>query len=139
MVALAAIVGLIVWHDSSGSPAKPGRAAVVPIAGAVLMDAGSGIPSATSDSSLDPIRSAPVLVRGVTVSGRRLQRRLRADRHGRFRLNLPPGSYMFIAILDQESKSIADQPSTTLAVRVGQTSRPLPVQIIATENVTTIV
>ncbi|HEY8858473.1 MAG TPA: hypothetical protein VIM27_03400 [Gaiellales bacterium] len=139
VVALAAIVGLIVWHDSSGSPAKPGRAAVVPIAGAVLMDAGSGIPSATSDSSLDPIRSAPVLVRGVTVSGRRLQRRLRADRHGRFRLNLPPGSYMFIAILDQESKSIADQPSTTLAVRVGQTSRPLPVQIIATENVTTIV
>ena len=78
-------------------------------------------------------------MRGVTVSGRRLQRRLRADRHGRFRLNLPPGSYMFIAILDQESKSIADQPSTTLAVRVGQTSRPLPVQIIATENVTTIV
>jgi hypothetical protein len=139
-LAAAAIVGLIVWQHSSGSPAKPGGAAVVPIAGSVVMeDAGGGIPSATSDSGRRPIRLARVLVRGVTVSGRRLQRRLRADRNGRFRLNLPPGTYTFAAILDQESKSIADQPNTTLAVRVGKTGRPVHVWIIASENVTMIV
>ena len=136
---VAAIVGLIVWHDSSGSPAKPGRAAVVPIAGAVVMDDGGGIPSATSDSGSRPIGSVPVFVRGVTVSGRRLQRRLRADGRGRFRLNLPPGTYTFTAILDRASTSIADQPNTTLAVRLGQAGRPLPVRIIASENVTMIV
>lgn len=137
VVVVAAIVGLIAWQHSPGSPAKPAGAAVVPIAGAVVMDdGGGGIPSATSRSGRRPIRSAPVLVRGVTVSGGRLQRRLQADRHGRFRLNLPPGTYTFTAILDRASTSIADQPNTTVAVRVGQTGRPLHVWIIASENVT---
>jgi hypothetical protein len=139
VVVIAAIAGLVARHHSSSGPAKPGGAAVVPIAGAVFMDAGGGIPSATSDSGRSPIGSAPVLVRGVTVSGRRLQRRLRADRHGRFRLNLPPGTYTFTAILDPASTSIADQPNTTVAVRVGKPDRPLPVWIIATENVTMII
>jgi hypothetical protein len=139
LLVAAAVIGVVGWHQSSGSPAKPGRAGVVPIAGAVFMDDGGGIPPATSDSGRRPIRSVPVLVRGVTVSGRRLQRRLRADRHGRFRLNLPPGSYTFTAVLDQGSTSIADQPNTTVRVRVTQTGRPLPVRIIDTEAVTKIV
>lgn len=134
---LAAAISLIAWHHSSGSPAKSARAAVVPIAGAVFMEnAGGGIPSATSGTGRRPITSVPVLVRGVTVSGRGLQRRLRADRHGRFRLNLPPGTYTFTAILDRASPSIANQPNTIVAVRVGETRRPLPVWIIASENVT---
>jgi hypothetical protein len=113
------------------------RAAEVPIAGAVLVSEGGGIPSATSDSGIHAIRSpVPVLVRGVTVSGRRLQRRLRADRHGRFRLNLPPGSYTFTAVIDRASTSVADQPNTTVRARVGQTGRPLPVWIVGTETVT---
>lgn len=113
----------------------------MPISGAVVLnEVGGGIPSGTSSNSgLLPIRSVPVLVRGVTVSGRRLQRRLRADRQGRFRLNLPPGTYTFTAILDQASTSIADQPNTTIAVRVGQTGRPLSVWIVDSENVTMIV
>jgi hypothetical protein len=116
------------------------RAAEVPIAGAVLVSEGGGIPSATSDSGVHPIRSpVPVLVRGVTVSGRRLQPRIRADRHGRFRLNLPPGSYTFTAILGRASTSVADQPNTAVRVRVGQTGRPLPVWIADTETVTMIV
>jgi hypothetical protein len=135
-VAIAAIVALIGWHHSSGSLGKPRRAAVVPIAGAVFMVNAGGIPSATAGPGGRPISSVPVLVRGATVSGRRLQRRLRANRHGRFRLNLPPGTYTFTAILDRASTSIAEQPNTTIAVRMGQTSRPLPVWIIASENVT---
>jgi hypothetical protein len=139
VLAAAAVIGVIAWQHSAGSSARPGRA-VVPIAGAVVMDdGGGGIPSPASDSGRRPIGSVPVLVRGVTASGRRLQRRLRADHHGRFRVNLPPGTYTFIAILDQGSKSVADQPNTTLAVRVGQTRRPLAVRIIASENVTMIV
>jgi hypothetical protein len=139
VVVIAAIAGLISWHHSSSGPAKPGGAAVLAIAGAVFMDAGGGIPSATSEAGRSPIGSAPVLVRGVTVAGRALQRRLRSDRHGRFRLNLPPGTYTFTAILDRASASIADRPNTTVAVRVGTSDRPLPVWIIATENVTMIV
>jgi hypothetical protein len=137
VVVVGAIVGLIAWHHSSSGPANPAGAVVVRIAGAVVMDeGGGGIPSATSGAARRPIRSAPVLVRGVTVSGGLLQRRLQADHHGRFRLNLPPGTYTFTAILDRASTSIADQPNTTVAVRVGQTGRPLHVWIIASENVT---
>ena len=113
----------------------------MPISGAVVLMRSAAAshlePPPTPASS--PSGPVPVLVRGVTVSGRRLQRRLRADRQGRFRLNLPPGTYTFTAILDQASTSIADQPNTTIAVRVGQTSRPLSVWIIASENVTMIV
>ena len=121
MSVLAAAIGADRLAPLVGRPGQTGRAAVVPIAGAVFMEnAGGGIPSATSGSGRRPIASVPVLVRGVTVSGRPLQRRLRADRHGRFRLNLPPGTYTFTAILDRASPSIANQPNTIIAVRVGE-------------------
>jgi hypothetical protein len=140
VLAAAAVIGVVGWHHWSANTPKATRAAEVPIAGAVLVSEGGGIPSATSGSGVRPIVSpVPVLVRGVTVSGRRLQRRLRADRHGRFRLNLPPGSYTFTAILDRASTSVADQPNTTVRVRVGQTGRPRPVWIADTETVTMIV
>jgi hypothetical protein len=141
VLAAAAVIGVVGWHHRSADTPKANGAAEVPIAGAVLLsEVGGGIPSATSsDAGLLPISSVPVLVRGVTVSGRRLQRRLRADRHGRFRLNLPPGSYTFTAILDQGSTSVADRPNITVRVRVGQTGRPMPVRIIDTETVTKIV
>jgi hypothetical protein len=81
-LAVAAAIGLIGWHHSSGSPATTTRAAVVPVAGVVETQGGPPVPNPGSD--LHPIRSAQVLVSGLTLSGRRVHRRMSADRHGRF-------------------------------------------------------
>jgi hypothetical protein len=91
-----------------------------------------GIPSAygsADGSDIHPFGPVPVLVTGVTLSGRRLRLRLIANRHGHFRLTLAPGNYTFTG-------EAADKPSTTVRVRVGRTTRPLRVRIIATEAVT---
>jgi hypothetical protein len=128
VLVLAAAIGFLGWRHSSGSPAKPRRAAVVPIAGAVFMEQGGGIPSGDG-SGIHSFGPVPVLVTGVTVSGRRLRLRVIANRDGHFKLTLAPGNYTFTG-------EAADKPSTTVRVRVGQTRRPLPVWVIDYQTVT---
>lgn len=48
-------------------------------------------------SDINPVRGAFVLVTGTDMSGAKVERRLRCDRHGRFRVRLRPGLYTFLA------------------------------------------
>ena len=48
-------------------------------------------------SDINHVRGAFVLVTGTDMSGAKVERRLRCDRHGRFRVRLRPGLYTFLA------------------------------------------
>jgi hypothetical protein len=60
-----------------------------------------GPPVLGGGSDIHPIRWAPLLVTGLTAAGKRLVRRLAADRQGRFELALPPGRYTVTAVIYQ--------------------------------------
>jgi hypothetical protein len=126
VLAVAAAIALIGWHHSSGSRATP--TAVVPVAG--IVETQGGPPLANPGPDLHPIRSARVLVSGFTLSGRRVHRRMSADRRGRFSLGLLPGNYRFTAVLYQRSIPLSQEPHTSVHVRRGQTLLPLTVSII---------
>jgi hypothetical protein len=128
VVALAAIVGIIAWYHSSSGPANSARTGLVPIAGVVETQGGPLVVNPGSD--LHPIRSAPVLLSGVTLAGRRVHRQMRADRRGRFSLSLLPGNYRFTAVLYQGAIPLSQEPHASVHVRRGQTPLPLTVSII---------
>jgi hypothetical protein len=128
VLAVAAAVAFIAWHHSSDGPATATRATVVPVTGLVETQGGPALANPGPD--LHPIRSARVLVSGVTLSGRRVHRRMSADRRGRFTLSLLPGTYRFTAVLYQGAIPLSQEPHTSVRIRVGQTIRPLPVSII---------
>jgi hypothetical protein len=127
-IAIAALIAAIGWHHSSNGPAKSARAGPVPVAG--IVETQGGPPLANPGPDLHPIRSARVLVSGVTLSGRRVHRRMSADRRGRFSLSLLPGNYRFTAVLYQGAIPLSQEPHTSVHVRRGQTLLPLPVSII---------
>jgi hypothetical protein len=129
LLAVAAGIALIGWHHSSGGgPAPATPVTLVPVDGVV--ETQGGPPLANPGPDLHPIRSAQVLVSGIAVSGRRVHRRMIADRRGRFSLSLLPGSYRFTAVLYQGAIPLSQEPHTSVRIRVGQTTRPLPVSII---------
>jgi hypothetical protein len=103
-------------------------AAALAVAGVVETQGGPAVPNPGSD--FHPIRSAQVLVSGVTLSGRRVHRRMSADRRGRFSLRLVPGSYRFTAVLYLGSIPLSQEPHANVRGRTGQTTRPLPVRIV---------
>jgi hypothetical protein len=129
-LAVTLMVGLVWlgWRSTVPTPHLVG-ANVVPITGnvvveggpEVVVEGGSGVPSSAAD--VHPIRSASVLVRGITTSGKRVLRRFAADRQGRFGLTLPPGRYTFTAVLYQGSIPLAQEPHSTFHVRRGRQSR----------------
>jgi hypothetical protein len=115
---LAAAAGAL-WLTSRSVPA-PSRASAtaVAITGDVAFSGGATF--STSASQAQPIRSAPMLVRGVTDSGRRIVRRFSAGRDGRFALVLAPGTYTFTAVLYQGAIPLSHEPHTRARVRRGQ-------------------
>jgi hypothetical protein len=129
LLAVAAGIALIGWHHSSGGPATARRATLIPVAGVVEMQGGATVVN-SGGPDLHPIRSAQVLVSGVTLSGRRLHRQMSADRRGRFTLRLLPGDYRFTAVLFQGAVPFSQEPHTIVHVRRGQTLLPLTVSII---------
>jgi hypothetical protein len=94
---------------------------VVPITGEVVVVGGPAV--SNSAAGIHPIRSAPILVRGSTTSGKRVLRRFAADRQGRFGLTLPPGRYTFTAVLYQGSIPLAQEPHAAIHVRLGNQPR----------------
>jgi hypothetical protein len=129
LLAVAAGIALIGWHHSSGGPATARRTTVIPVDGVVETQGGATVVN-PGGPDLHPIRSAQVLVSGVNLSGRRLHRRMSADRRGRFTLRLPPGNYRFTAVLYQGAIPLSQEPHTSVHVPRGQTLLPLTVSII---------
>jgi hypothetical protein len=84
------------------------------VTGEVVVEGGAEL--LNSAGGRHPIRSAPVLVVGITTSGKRVVRRFAADRQGRFGLTLPPGRYTFTAVLYQGSIPLAQEPHATIRV-----------------------
>jgi hypothetical protein len=84
------------------------------VTGDVVVEGGPLMLNSAGD--IHPIRSAPVLVRGITTSGTRVLRRFAADRQGRFGVTLPPGRYTFTAVLYQGSIPLAQEPHATIRV-----------------------
>jgi hypothetical protein len=115
---LAAAAGAL-WLTLRWVPAQSGASATaVAITGDVVVSGGAAVVSSAAPT--DPIRSAPMLVRGVTASGRHLVRRFSADHDGRFVLVLPPGTYTFTAVLYQGAIPLSQEPHQTARVRPGQ-------------------
>jgi hypothetical protein len=129
VVVLATFAGLISWHHSSSGPAKSARAGLIPITGVVETRGGATVVN-PGGLDLHPIRSAQVLVSGITLSGRRVRRLMSADHHGRFTLSLVPGNYRFTAVLYQGAIPLAQEPHASVHVRRVQTRVPLRVSII---------
>jgi hypothetical protein len=129
VVVIAAIAGLISWHHSPRSPAKSARAGLIPIAGVVETRGGATV---VNPGGLDvhPIRSAQVLVSGITLSGRRVRRLMSADHRGRFTLGLLPGNYRFTAVLYQGAIPLSQEPHASVHVGRWHTLLPLRVSII---------
>jgi hypothetical protein len=113
-----ALAGGVAWFGwrSTVPTSRVAGLAVVPITGAVVTEGGTQIQGAGSR----PIRSAPMLVAGVTTSGRRIVRRFTADRQGHFQLKLPPGRYTFTAVIYQGAIPLAQEPHATAHIRPGQ-------------------
>jgi hypothetical protein len=126
-IAIAVVIAAIAWHHSSTGPGTSARTGLVPIAGLVETQGGATVVNPGPD--LHPIRSAQVLVSGVTLSGRRVHRRMSADRRGRFTLRLLPGNYRFTAVLYQGAIPLSQEPHASIHVRRGQLL-PLTVSII---------
>lgn len=64
-----------------------------------------------------------MLVTGITTSGTRVVRRFTADRHGHFKLTLPPGRYTFTAVIYQGAIPLAQEPHATVRIGPGQQPR----------------
>ena len=115
---LAAAAGAL-WLTSRSVPAPSGASATaVAITGDVVVSGGATV--VRSAAPTHPIRSAPMLVRGVTGSGRRVVRRFTAGRDGRFTLVRPPGTYTFTAVVYQGAIPLSQEPHQTARVRPGQ-------------------
>ncbi len=106
------------WLVSRSAPDPSHTSATaVAITGDVVVSGGATFSTAASPSH--PIRSAPLLVRGLTGSGRRLVRHFAAGRDGRFALVLPPGTYTFTAVLYQGAIPLSQEPHATVRIRPG--------------------
>jgi hypothetical protein len=112
---LAGLAGFawIGWRSTAPTTQLVG-ANVGRVTGEVVVEGGAAVSNPASD--IQPIRSAPVLVRGITTSGKRVLRRFPADRQGRFGVTLPPGRYTFTAVLYQGSIPLAQEPHATIRV-----------------------
>ena len=66
----------------------------------------------------EPLPFRRILVTGTTTGGTDVHLRLRADRHGRFALGLPTGTYTVTAMVIGNAP-ITDQPSQQITVRSG--------------------
>ena len=73
-----------------------------------------------SGSDINPVRGAFVLVTGTDTSGATVERRLRCDRHGRFRVRLRPGRYTFLAQIFPANPT---HPRRSVVVEGGQNSQ----------------
>jgi hypothetical protein len=133
VLAVALLVGLagfawLGWR-STVPTFHPAAGNLVPVTGQVMVEGGPAVPSSASD--IHPITSAPVLVIGVTTTGKRVLRRFAADRQGRFGLTLPPGRYTFTAVLYQGSIPLAQEPHATVRIRPGRQPRVEIVEQVA--------
>jgi len=118
VLALAGGLAWFGWHSTDPrAPRARGQTANTVVTGDVLVEGGA---PRGSDSDIQPIRSAPMLVTGQTASGRRVARRFWAGRRGHFRLKLPPGTYTVTAVLYQGSIPLAQEPHATVHVRAGK-------------------
>jgi hypothetical protein len=113
------LAGGLAWLGLRSPAPAPhaSRTDAVPITGVVVTEGGTEVPKGGSD--IHPIRSAPLLVAGVTATGKRLVRRFSADRHGRFAVRLPPGRYTFTAVIYQGSIPLGREPHATVRIRAG--------------------
>jgi len=116
------------WRSTGPTPHRVG-ANVARVTGEVLVEGGPAVSNSASD--MHPIRSAPVLVRGSTTSGKRVLRRFPADRQGRFGVTLPPGRYTFTAVIYQGSIPLAQEPHATVHLRSGDHTRVEIVEQVA--------
>jgi hypothetical protein len=122
LVVVLAAAGGATWLGSRSSSTTPaGATTAVPVTGRVVTT--GGVTSITGTSPVEPIRSAPMQVRGYTGSGRRIVRRFAAGRDGRFALVLPPGTYTFTAVIYQGAIPLSQEPHETARVRPGQHPR----------------
>jgi hypothetical protein len=117
VLALGGGLAWFAWHSTQRTTPHVAGSTAIALTGDVAVEGGA---PESSGSDINPIRSAPMLVTGITNSGRRVTRRFTADRHGHFKLVLPPGRYTVTAVLYQGAIPLAREPHATVRVRAGQ-------------------
>lgn len=124
VLALAAAAAFVVWAEHRGS-APPPPLTNPTVLGRVVIEGGKDPSPGRSD--IHPIPSARLVVIGVTATGDRLVKHLRADVHGRFALRLPPGRYTVTApIFEPARRPLSDEPRARVTVTGG---RPVRIQL----------
>jgi len=128
------VLGVLGWpehHAGTGAGTRPGATATRPgaaatrptaVSGVVVIEGGPPPPPGSSTNGAQGDAHARIVVTGTTSAGTRLQRRFRADAHGRFALKLPPGAYRIAAIIDSGAP-LAAQPHRTITVAGGHAVR----------------
>lgn len=93
MVVLSSGVVAYAWSASRPSrSAQPSSRVAYSVAGVVVTEGGPP-PTTPGGSDVRPDANATVIVIGTSASGRHIRRTETTDRHGRFALRLPPGTY----------------------------------------------
>ena len=101
------------------------------VTGTVVIEGGPAVLAGQSD--FHPVRSARLVIVGVTAAGARITRHVRADVAGHFSLALPPGVYTVTAVIfgaPSDRRPLSSQPHTNVVVRRGH-----PVSIRLTGHV----
>jgi hypothetical protein len=120
LVVATTAVALIAWEQRQQS--QPSAVAPKPapsVTGSVVIEGGPPVLQGQSD--IHPVRSARLVIVGVTMAGARITRHVRADGSGHFALSLPPGVYTITArIFGPANKPLNMQPHERVVVRRGQ-------------------
>jgi hypothetical protein len=91
------------------------------VAGVVVTEGGPP-PSTPGASDVRPDANATVIVIGASANGRHIRRTETTDRHGRFALRLPPGTYT-VSGVEFSQLPLSRQPHAIVTVEPGKPVR----------------
>ena len=124
LAAIAAVLlvcgaALYAWSmDSHSQSAQPPAALAYAVTGIAVTEGGPPtFPAGGSD--IRPDEHATIVIVGVSTTGTRIRRIELADRHGRFALRLPAGSYTVSAV-EFGQLPLRRQPHATVRVIPGK-------------------
>jgi hypothetical protein len=122
IVVLSSGVVAYAWSASRPShSAQPPPRLAYSVAGVVVTEGGPP-PSTPGASDVRPDANATVIVIGASANGRHIRRTETTDRHGRFALRLPPGTYT-VSGVEFSQLPLSRQPHAIVTVEPGKPVR----------------